>query len=659
MSPKNKLQPTASSSRFIHYCFYALFFFTPLLLWPFTSEVFEFNKMMFVYLMTILIGAAWLIRAFNIKKFEIARTPLDIPIFLFLASQIISTIISIDPHTSVWGYYSRFHGGLASTISYVVLYYALVTHFVGQPKAIKNLITAIFSTAAITSLYAILEKLGIDKNIWIQDVQNRVFSTLGQPNWLSAYLIAILPLALYKAINDSNIKTRLVYWALSLLFLIVIFFTKSQSGIGAAILVLTAFTVITAIQHKKSKYLLLAIPLIILVLFFKGNSVKNTLNSLNKINPFYSNATAIITEENKTRVGGSDSMAIRRVVWQGAVELGKKYPFFGTGVETFGYTYYWVRPAAHNLTSEQDFLYNKAHNEFLNFLANSGFVGLGTYLLLIASIIFVFTKHKSTVAEINISTPLLLGFISILITNYFGFSVVNVALFFFLFPAIYLSNTNAIKLISIKHNFNSILGSTIVICLALWMANTVKNFWLADIYYTLGKSSLDENLTAIKLNPNEPVYYSQLGNIQALVAVQIIAPQIKSMEASTPAQLREKANAYLKQYIADSITNSDKAISMNPYNLNVLKSKARTQLYLATIDPKFNSDAIDTLLKITLLSPTEATNYNNLGILYLTLSKQYKTESKNYLELAKKAFEKAIELKPDYAAAIDQLNQIK
>jgi len=83
------------------------------------------------------------------------------------------------------------------------------------------------------------------------------------------------------------------------------------------------------------------------------------------------------------RVGGSDSMDIRKVVWQGAIELGQRYPLFGPGVETFAYTYYWVRPAAHNLLSEWDFLYNKAHNEYLNFLATTGFFGLFSYLLLI------------------------------------------------------------------------------------------------------------------------------------------------------------------------------------------------------------------------------------------------------------------------------------
>ena len=61
-----------------------------------------------------------------------------------------------------------------------------------------------------------------------------------------------------------------------------------------------------------------------------------------------------------------------------------KYPLFGTGVETFAYSYGFVRPIAHNLTSEWDYVYNKAHNEYFNYLALTGFLGLGAYLGFIA-----------------------------------------------------------------------------------------------------------------------------------------------------------------------------------------------------------------------------------------------------------------------------------
>src|SRR3972149_10537896 len=99
----------------IAYAFYALFIIVPLILTPWNYELFEFNKMLTVYALTLVIAGAWAVEMIRQKKILYSRTPFDLPLLLFFASQILSTIFSIEPHTSVWGYYSRFHGGLFST----------------------------------------------------------------------------------------------------------------------------------------------------------------------------------------------------------------------------------------------------------------------------------------------------------------------------------------------------------------------------------------------------------------------------------------------------------------------------------------------------------------------------------------------------------------
>ncbi len=104
----------------------------------------------------------------------------------------------------------------------------------------------------------------------------------------------------------------------------------------------------------------------------------------------------------------------------------RRYPIFGTGVETFAYSYYETRPVGHNYVSEWNFLYNKAHNEYLNFAATTGSVGLSSYLILIVVSVFVFIKNKRA--------DLLAGYAAIGLTNFFGFSVVVVSLLFFFVP---------------------------------------------------------------------------------------------------------------------------------------------------------------------------------------------------------------------------------
>src|SRR3989344_385089 len=108
--------------------FYLLFLIVPLILFSKTSEIFEFNKMVFVYAISSIILFFWFGKMIVDKRFIFRRTILDLPLIIFLGSQVISTLLSIDVRTSIFGYYSRFNGGLLSSISYIFLYWAYVSN---------------------------------------------------------------------------------------------------------------------------------------------------------------------------------------------------------------------------------------------------------------------------------------------------------------------------------------------------------------------------------------------------------------------------------------------------------------------------------------------------------------------------------------------------
>lgn len=370
--------------RIIKFLYQALFFVTPLIFTQLNSELFEVPKMFFVYVITICIFSLHLINVFGYQKQFFKRSYLDIPLALFLISQIISTFISIDPHTSFFGYYSRLNGGLLSIICYCLLYWVLIVYIDKELRS--NIIKFSLYSGILVAIYGILEHFGIDKNQWIQDVQTRVFSTFGQPNWLAAYLCILLPFCLKNP--------------LSLLLFICLIFTKSKTGIIAALISLPF-----CLNKKNFYYFFIIIA--ITGFFFLNKKPDAPL-------PPTINITA--------------SQDIRKIVWQGAIDLYQKYPVFGTGVESFAYTYYWTRPASHNLTSEWEFLYNKAHNEYINYLATTGTIGITAYLILIITSLIGFIKNKHFF--------LLAAYISILITNLTGFSVVVISLYFYLLPAL-------------------------------------------------------------------------------------------------------------------------------------------------------------------------------------------------------------------------------
>jgi putative inorganic carbon (HCO3(-)) transporter len=613
--------------------FYILFFFTPLVLWPRTSELFEFNKMIFVYVLTTLIAVFWVVRMIKEKKIIFRRTLLDIPLLIFLGSQILATIFSIDHRTSLLGYYSRFNGGLFSTLSYLLLYFAYVSNM-NKEKVIKS-IYFLFYSSLVVSLIASLEHFGINitcglmgqglSSCWIQDVQNRVFGTLGQPNWLATWLVAIIPLTLYQILDSKGIKRILLYF-LSLLLFATLLFTKSRSaflGFFAADLIFWAF----AFYFKRKSVI---VPLIISNLLF-------VFLFLIISTPW--NPAKIISQEKiqgpALETGGTESGTIRKIVWKGALKIWLNYPVFGSGPETFAFSYYKYRPVEHNLVSEWDFLYNKAHNEYLNIAATTGTLGILSYFFLVGIIFFVFLKKPDI-----FSASLAAGFSGILISNFFGFSTVSTQLEFFLFPALALAykkvDEGKNKNIQVKiSGGQKILISVSCFAGFLILFSTFR-YWYADTEFAMGKSYNDQGgyvkgekylQNAIKYSGLEPSFHSELANSYAGIALSL--HELKKDSDAIP-------------FMDLSISESVKATTLSPENVNLLRNRAGVLLKLATIDPKYLGITKDTLILATQKAPTDAKLLYNLALVYMRTGEEDKSI---------KLVEKTIEMKPNYKEA--------
>ena len=89
----------------INILYQILFFSVPLVLYPFPSELFEFNKLIVVYILTCLIALLWALRCISEKRLIFKKTPLNVVIIVFLVSQLVSTLFSIflsDPSKYFW-----------------------------------------------------------------------------------------------------------------------------------------------------------------------------------------------------------------------------------------------------------------------------------------------------------------------------------------------------------------------------------------------------------------------------------------------------------------------------------------------------------------------------------------------------------------------------
>ena len=614
--------------KIIYFLLLSLFFCAPLIFTQYNSELFELPKMYFVYLVTILIAFTHLINVLNKNVPLIKKNILNIFLLLFFLSQLISTFFSIDSNTSIFGYYSRLNGGLLSLISYIVLFLILNVYI--DRKFFQKIINFSLLSAFLVSAFAIAEHFGIDKNWWVQDVQSRVFSTFGQPNWLAAYLCIIIPFSVYKFLDSKIFNNKILFLFLTSIFYISLLFTKSKSGIIACLISLAIYFVIIFFQNKSSrKSLILATSLIIIFSLLINNPLKDQIFPPKQIS-----TPTINNQQSKILITSSGN--IRKIVWKGAIDLWKKFTIFGTGPETFAFSYYWTRPAEHNLTSEWDFLYNKAHNEYLNYLATTGILGFVTYISLITTVLFILIKRILKNKHPILDTTLLASFISILITNFAGFSVVVVSLFFFLIPTF----INIPDEIEIKPDIKLkvkqyILLQIIIVFTFIFLKNTIS-FYLADVMYARSSNYEDKNdyqyaLSLIQLstnlNPNEPIYLDKLSDILAKLAV------------STKDQ----------QYIDQSISASDKAVKISPANISFWKQRAQNYLYFSTINSTYYQESINSLLKASKLAPTDAKIFYTIGQFLETAS--LTNQSIPY-------YQQAITLKSNYDYAYFALGQI-
>lgn len=735
----------------IEYSFYLLFFLVPLALTGDTSELFEFNKLWVTFILTIVIAASWTLKMVIKKEFRIQKTPLDIPIALFLGAQILATIFSIDSHISLWGYYSRFNGGLFSILSYVFLYYAFVSNykdlnkdeeakelnlsqillflgavaifFLGnflastiKPngfslipfqmlislvtgvsafglfiKAIKgtflnkSLFTILIS-AVIVILWGLPSRFGYDPTCllfrgtldvacWTTDFQPkiRVFSTLGQPAWLAAYIAAIIPLSIAFLINfvkETKIVVKknplknynLIFVVLNILFIVasylMLLWTLSRGAIIAMwleILLLALFYFWFFIKpklQKKNISLDFKVAGVILIAFIAITFINGqpfsflnifTLGGIQqKLTP------APVSKEGKKlpaptptpvpairgELGGTDSGTIRLYVWKGAIDIWKNYPIFGSGLETYAFAYYKYRPVGHNMTSEWNFLYNKAHNEFLNYLATTGTVGIVSYLLMIGyflylSLKYLMTKLKNPSKEDLLIYSLLIGYLGILITNFFGFSVVYINILFYLFPAFffilagklnfeksYLFSFNKDKkeVYTLSNPKKAIL--IIVLLITFYSLFVLGRFWQADRYYYLGYN-LDRSqdyqgayqylLLATNTRPNEPVFKDELALNNAIIGSAIIY--------QTNSKPDEQSQKVAKDMIDNSIKLSDSLIKDYPNNIVFWKTRVRIFYTLSQIDPQYALKAQEAVKKAQILAPTDTDISYNLGVL--------------------------------------------
>ncbi len=133
---------------------------------------------------------------------RIAALPLVVPVLLYALVYLLATATSVVPGISFWGSYQRMQGTLTH-LSYIALFVAMIATL-RRPEQVERVVTMSLAAGVAVAGYGILQHLGLDPLPWRGDVITRVASTMGNSIFVAAYMIMVVPLALYRLVAERS-----------------------------------------------------------------------------------------------------------------------------------------------------------------------------------------------------------------------------------------------------------------------------------------------------------------------------------------------------------------------------------------------------------------------------------------------------------------------
>ncbi len=194
---------------FIEAGWLAALILVPLFFNIYSSRVFEPDKISLLRALALLMLGAWIVKQADLYSASATRaespslgdrlrswlrTPLVLPTLILALAYLISTALSVAPRISFWGSYQRSQGTF-TMFAYIVIFFLILGHL-RRSDQLQRLLYAAILTSVPISLYGIWQRLQQDPLPWGGNVVNRVASNMGNPIFVSAYLIMVFFLTL-------------------------------------------------------------------------------------------------------------------------------------------------------------------------------------------------------------------------------------------------------------------------------------------------------------------------------------------------------------------------------------------------------------------------------------------------------------------------------
>ena len=379
----------------------------PLFMNVHSARSFESDKVALLRSIALVMVIAWIIKILEAGSWKLAtsfqalKIPLVLPALLLAIVYIFTTVTSIVPRLSVWGSYQRMQGTY-TTLSYIVIFF-LTLHTLRTNEQLDRLVTIILLTSLPISLYGLMQHFGLDPFAWAGVAPaHRVVSTMGNPIFVAAYLIMVIPLTIERLIKSfsallasgedgaASIILATCYFFLLAMQLMCTVLSQSRGPLMGLMGGLFFFVLLMAISKRKRDLAATIILVSIgIILFLAILNLPNTpLASLKEV-PYFQRLLTM-------QLGG------RLYIWEGAIDTIVADPvraIIGYGPESMH--------IALNPHLSADFVRwhgigqtaDRCHNETFDVVVTTGLIGFAAYLLLFGSIFYYGLRWLGLIAS--------------------------------------------------------------------------------------------------------------------------------------------------------------------------------------------------------------------------------------------------------------------
>ena len=313
-----------------------------------------------------------------------SKSPPQFPKVFFLSTLIAMALCLLNVFINnqfiserVYGVQGRNFGAL---ILVCLLLISLMSCGLSEELDPKKILTAIKVSSFLVAIYFLAQLQGLDRAAWVDAYGGIPSSTLGNPNFVSAFVsigfVSTLPLLLA---SQTKLPIRTIIFLVSAIELYVSVESNSFQGLAIILLGFFYFTMSflkPILLRQKKEYLAAFFSLVTL-----------------SISYFLYRFQYLLSINNAT-------IQARLDYWEAGLAMGLDSPIFGRGFDYFGESYFLFRSERAAIRSPGLYT-DSAHNYFIDIFAFGGFPLI--VMILFPILLVLQSKLKSISSPLNIS----------------------------------------------------------------------------------------------------------------------------------------------------------------------------------------------------------------------------------------------------------------